>query len=44
VPRDQIGPTCPALHRAHTLMQDTWPTHATIRKLGEEIRPLNGIN
>jgi tetratricopeptide (TPR) repeat protein len=33
-----------ALKRAHTLMQDTWPTHATIRELGEEIRPLNGTN
>jgi hypothetical protein len=33
-----------ALRRAHTHMQDTWPTHATIRELGEEIRPLNGTN
>jgi replication-associated recombination protein RarA len=33
-----------ALKRAHTLMQDTWPTDAAIRELGEEIRPLNGTN
>ena len=26
-----------ALRRAHTHMQDTWPTHATIRELGEEL-------
>jgi hypothetical protein len=31
-----------ALHRAHTHMQHTWPTHTTIHELGEEIRPLNG--
>ena len=33
-----------ALHRAHTLMRDTWPTHPAICELGEEIRPLNGTN
>jgi hypothetical protein len=33
-----------ALRRAHTHMQNTWPTHATIRELGEEIHPLNGTN
>ncbi|MGH3933564.1 MAG: hypothetical protein ACRDS1_01035 [Pseudonocardiaceae bacterium] len=30
-----------ALRHAHTLMQETWPTHAAIRELGDEIRPLN---
>jgi hypothetical protein len=33
-----------ALRRAYTRMHDTWPTHATIHELGEEIRPLNGTN
>ncbi len=30
-----------ALRRAHILMQQTWPAHAAIRELGDEIRPLS---
>jgi transcriptional regulator with XRE-family HTH domain len=30
------------LHRAHTQMRDTWPTHAPVRELGDEIHPLSG--
>jgi hypothetical protein len=33
-----------ALRRTHTLMQHTWPTHAAIRELGHEIRPLNATS
>jgi len=27
-----------ALQRAHTQMRDTWPTHAAVRELGDELR------
>ncbi|MGH3515350.1 MAG: hypothetical protein ACRDQV_00340 [Pseudonocardiaceae bacterium] len=29
-----------ALRRAHTRMRDTWPTHAPVHELGDELRPL----
>lgn len=32
-----------ALHRAHTQMRKSWPTHAPVRDLGDEIRSLNGV-
>jgi transcriptional regulator with XRE-family HTH domain len=31
-----------ALQRAHTQMREAWPTHAPVRDLEDEIRPLNG--
>ncbi len=31
-----------ALHRAHTQMRETWPTHPAVRELGDEVRPLRG--
>jgi hypothetical protein len=31
-----------ALQRALTQMRDTWPTHAPLRELADEIRSLNG--
>ena len=31
-----------ALHRAHTQMWETWPTHPAVRELGDEVRPLSG--
>jgi hypothetical protein len=33
-----------ALRRAHTQMEETWPTHPAVRELGDEIRLLNGTN
>jgi hypothetical protein len=27
-----------ALHRTHTQMRDTWPTHPAVRELGDELR------
>ncbi len=30
-----------ALQRAHTQMRDTWPTHAAVRELGDEVSPLS---
>jgi replication-associated recombination protein RarA len=29
-----------ALRRAHTRMRDTWPTHAPVHELGDELHPL----
>lgn len=31
-----------ALRRAHTQMQETWPTHPAVRELGDEVRLLSG--
>jgi hypothetical protein len=31
-----------ALQHAHTRMRDVWPTHAPVRELGDELRPLSG--
>ena len=30
-----------ALQRAHTRMQETWPTYPPVRELGDELRPLS---
>ncbi|MGH3812043.1 MAG: helix-turn-helix domain-containing protein [Pseudonocardiaceae bacterium] len=30
-----------ALQRAHNQMRDTWPTHAAVRELGEQVCPLS---
>ena len=33
-----------ALHRAYTQMRDTWPTHAAVRELGEQVYPLTALS
>ncbi|MGH3770297.1 MAG: helix-turn-helix domain-containing protein [Pseudonocardiaceae bacterium] len=33
-----------ALQRAHTQMRDTWPTHAAVRGLGDEVRSLSSTH